>query len=141
MTTWLDDIEARCEKATKGPWENEDHRGRGDWRSTGLIWARTREQSHPGEPICQVDCRRLGSLSDEQAITAFEANADFIAHSRTDNPILVARLRMAIEVLEEIASCDDEGHSYANQRAQDQRWAKAALDELERSPTEEKCEF
>ena len=74
-------------KATPGEWRVEDYRADGDWRSTGLIWAKEEHQYYsPGTAICQV---RFDLIKDQDAKT-FEANTDFIAHSRTDIPKLLA---------------------------------------------------
>ena len=42
---------------------------------------------------------------------------------------LIKRIRRLREVLGEIAADDDEGDTVKNQRAQDQRWAIAAIEE------------
>lgn len=93
----LKEIEERCEKATPGPWENEDYRepNGNNWRSVGLIWSKNMGAYHPGTPVCKVDCEKLHAASESGKIKEFEANAEFIAHSRTDIPRLVAALRLA----------------------------------------------
>jgi hypothetical protein len=85
MTSYLDEIEQRAMSATPGPW---DVRCR-EFSNTELprnIWA------------------NYGWIAKTEGLSQ-EANADFIAHAREDIPILVKRLRMAIEVIRQINKC------------------------------------
>lgn len=88
----LEEIRKRVEAATDGIWEVEDYRSDGDWRSTGIIWARNKGHYHPGTKVCSVDCRAMSSISDPKEIAEFEGNADFIARAREDIPFLLAEV-------------------------------------------------
>lgn len=77
--------------ATAGKWSVEDYREDGDWRSTGLIWARTEEQHYsPGTRVAATNCDDLSAVSAPEKIEEFEANAQFIAEARTLLPLLAA---------------------------------------------------
>ena len=96
----LKELRELAERATPGIWSVEDYRGNGnpDWRSTGLIWAKTEEQYYqPGTRVCAVNCDKLSSISPPEEIARFEADAAFIAASRTAIPQLVAALEKALE--------------------------------------------
>lgn len=97
---WVEEIQKRLAAATPGEWRVEDYRETGDWRSTGLIWAKTEEQYYsPGTPVCQIDCRKLHAASPEEKIKEFEANGSFIAHAPTDLKNLLAERELLREVL------------------------------------------
>lgn len=94
-----------------GNWVVEDYRQQSkDWRSTGIIWAKTEENYYsPGKKICSVSCSNLHAGSDPIEIAEFEANSTFIAHARTDIPKLIEALeeanekvRIAVEALTKI---------------------------------------
>jgi hypothetical protein len=87
------EIRERCDKATESPWEVEDYRDAGDWRSTGKVWGGL------GHHICQVNCDKLSSVSPKEQISEFETNAEFISASRTDIPWLVSELSKTREAL------------------------------------------
>lgn len=72
LETYLAEIEARCEKATPGPWSNDV-----DWDFV------CQEPFDENKKAIASDCHRL--------------NSDFIAHARTDIPRLLAALEKAIE--------------------------------------------
>jgi hypothetical protein len=77
----LDAIEARAEAATEGPWWPEG-KVIGGWR----IYARDREQA--------PDFTEVGSVREVFVGTGqHDADADFIAHARTDVPALLAEVR------------------------------------------------
>lgn len=88
----LEEIRKRVEAATPGPWEVEDYRCDGDWRSTGNVWARNKGHYHPGTKVCEVNCHSMSSISDPRDIGEFEGNSAFIAHARDDIPFLLAEL-------------------------------------------------
>lgn len=98
----LKEIKERAEKATMGNWVVEDYRQQSkDWRSTGIIWAKTEENYYsPGKKICSVSCSNLHAGSDPIEIAEFEANSTFIAHARTDIPKLIEALEKSIEVIQ-----------------------------------------
>ena len=68
----LDEIEARANAATPGPWEG---------KRNGGMYARDRE------PVFETGC---GCCSDPDLT---DENSAFIAHARTDVPALIARVR------------------------------------------------
>lgn len=76
----LDQIEARAEKATPGPWEERAIRGLGN--SLGV-------DSVSEGFVCEVN-RVRGK---------YKANATFIAASRTDGPVLVKIAKMWVKEL------------------------------------------
>ena len=88
----LEEIRKRVEAATPGPWEVEDYRCDGDWRSTGNVWARNKGHYHPGTKVCGVNCHSMSSISDPRDIGEFEGNSAFIAHAREDIPFLLSEL-------------------------------------------------
>ena len=88
----LEEIRKRVEAATPGPWEVEDYRCDGDWRSTGNVWARNKGHYHPGMKVCGVNCHSMSSISDPRDIGEFEGNSAFIAHAREDIPFLLSEL-------------------------------------------------
>ena len=76
----LDVIEARAEAATPGPWRNEPDTG------AGRVWVQR------GYFRDEADCEPLFSLRGKEAYEQRSADADFIAHARTDIPNLLAAL-------------------------------------------------
>lgn len=90
----LEAIEARAKLATPGPWE-KCSASNGQCQC-GFVWNR----KWPG-PVCSVTRHdeELGYTCDEKL---FQANKDFIAHSREDVSILldeVNRLRGRVRIL------------------------------------------
>ncbi len=82
MTITQEDLDAiweRERKASEGPWENEEG------------WA-TVHQSYDAFGLGRImgiaDCRRTDSKGRISAQELREANAEFIAHARTDIPVL-----------------------------------------------------
>lgn len=90
---WKAEARERLSTRTQGKWENEDYRGNGDWRSTGLIWARNKGDYHPGTTICQLDERKVT----EENVKEFEANGQFICHAPSD-------LETALKVISHLES-------------------------------------
>jgi len=70
----IERIEARCKAATEGPWDGSDDE----------VWA-------------TLDC--ICETIDDETV----ANADFIAHSRTDIPKLTKEIRRLRSGLENLA--------------------------------------
>lgn len=77
----LDEIEARANAATEGPWEVEHHYARGVGRYVV-------SEVHP-----PVECEGNGAGGVYRS-----EDAEFIAHARTDVPALVSALRAVLEV-------------------------------------------
>lgn len=89
--TELQAIAQRAEKATEGPWEN----CRGFVRSP----VHGSEMTAPGFTVT-TSCLWVAECRDGEAFYNADANADFIAHARTDIPALLAeitRLRAQVE--------------------------------------------
>lgn len=97
----LDEIKARAEAATEGPWEWTQYRvptlegWKGDpatyrWQTEVL------EADHNGECGCRSAC--------QLELTVLPPDAEFIAHSRTDVPALVAAVEAVLELHH--AQCD-----------------------------------
>lgn len=105
LDTLIAELRKQVDAATPGPWENEDQRERGAWRSSGLIWSRNRGDYHPGTPICRMDEREVT----EENVTQFEANAAFIAAARTLVPALLDALQLARELLRNEVLVSDPG--------------------------------
>jgi hypothetical protein len=116
MSKYLDQIAARMKLATSGPWECLIPAMTGEW-PTGRIRPIKIEGKLYGHPMLKI------------------ADAEFIAHSRTDCEILLSRLRTAIEALEKLR--DGPGNNMVSWR---QTWAhefsSKALQELSAPPSE-----
>ena len=85
----LDEIEARANAATEGPWEWEGE-AKGEWEigANSLVPSR-----RPDDPVL------YGYGYDASGIEVkTPADAEFIAHARTDVPALVAALRAVLEL-------------------------------------------
>ena len=106
MSTFLDEIEARAKAATPGPWSTGGHKG----AFTGV----------------EAECDPSGWIvcPDDEYETTKNADAEFIAHARQDVPILVERLRRAIEGLRSAKAMNCGHYVQFNQLA----------DEIESSP-------
>jgi hypothetical protein len=92
----LDEIEARANAATDGPWAAR-HRAGLDWLSQS---PHVDNDGHePGSSVGLADAvdPLWGSLWPSRNATA---DAEFIAHARTDVPALVAALRAVLDVCE-----------------------------------------
>ena len=91
----LDDIQARADKASTGPWavDHEDYDGASVYMNDGIGWGRA------------YVCTDLQQGEDEGA-----NDAEFIAHAREDVPKLVAALRAAEEVAARLDMMS--GHTY-----------------------------
>lgn len=111
----LDEMQARCDAATPGPWRHED---RGGW-------------AYPAPPAVVGPEHKPGVFGGHQTITQLtegggrvwgtvgkyeleQRNAAFIAHARTDMPRLIAALRVAMEGLERANAALDETFSHFN---------------------------
>ena len=94
-------LRAECDAATPGIWRVEDYRHNGDWRSTGLIWAKEDPDSClVGTRVCEINCDKLHAGSPPEKIAEFEANAAFIASARTSVPMLIDALEEALNGFE-----------------------------------------
>ena len=94
LTDRLDEIEARAEAATPGPWEADDIGHSGAEEPSGIV-------VHTGA----FDWDDLMRGEAESAVTWMPGwdrhhgdNAEFIAASRTDVPALVAALRAVLDL-------------------------------------------
>ena len=85
----LDEIEARANAATEGPWEWEGE-AKGEWEegANSLVPSR-----RPDDPVL------YGYGYDASGIeVSNDADAEFIAHARTDVPALVEALRAVLNL-------------------------------------------
>lgn len=99
LTDRLDQIKARAGAATKGPWEVcAFDSGHSEFEmSVSVITASA------GDRICDMD--GLGrTLNEIDARDDGVADAEFIAHARTDVPALVAALRAVLDLKSEYGS-------------------------------------
>ena len=80
----LNEIEARANAATEGPWEHEPPPGPGE---------------DPMRPICVYPKEDGGTLAYVQPL---EADAEFIAHARADVPWLLEQVKLRDKALEAV---------------------------------------
>lgn len=88
------EIKKRADEATPGPWSTERHGA-----------------PLPGDSWWTV-IHHTGQVS--RILSTRPCDAEFIAHSRTDVPKLVAALKLAIEAMEENAYQDEYMHFEAD---------------------------
>ncbi|MDZ4233744.1 MAG: hypothetical protein U1C73_08265 [Dietzia sp.] len=95
-TDRLDEIQARADEATDGPWEAR-HRADLDWLSRSP--AVDSDGHEPGSSVGLADAvdPLWGSLWPSRNANA---DAEFIAHARTDVPELIYALRAVLDVLD-----------------------------------------
>ena len=89
----LDDIKARAEAATDGPWKWDNRRvptlnGMAGSRDVYRYETEVIEADHNGECGCRSAC--------QLDLTVGPADAEFIAHARTDVPALVAAVEAVL---------------------------------------------
>ena len=89
LTDRLDEIKARAEAATEGPWEAEGTEITQHW-TRPQPWATVASN----EVACMAYCYGGSGRGIER-----ETDAEFIAASRTDVPALVAALRAVLGVI------------------------------------------
>ena len=102
----LDEIEARANAATEGPWEWEGV-AKAAWEegANSLVPSR-----RPDDPVL------YGYGYDASGIEVkTPADAEFIAHARTDVPALVAALRAVLEVHKEDGNGWEPGGSFCTE--------------------------
>ena len=121
--TRLDEIEAREQAATKGPWVTSGSGAGSVWVSRKGIGYLAEPESQPST-IASIGRRALGFFRmrgdgiilkhqrdkdmDREYWRQMEVNADFIAHAREDTPYLLAELREAqgkLGAVEKAARC------------------------------------
>ena len=96
MSSRLDEIKARAAAATGGPWKWDNRRvptlnGMAGSRDVYRYETEVIEADHNGECGCRSAC--------QLDLTVGPADAEFIAHARTDVPALVAALeRVSLHV-------------------------------------------
>jgi len=84
----LDAIKARADAATPGPW----YRVGPPW-NRGAPWVNAgSEDPHHGRFLCDLDAEMAGVDRDDDEPSNEVADAEFIAHARTDVPALLARI-------------------------------------------------
>lgn len=89
LTQLLDQIEARANAATPGPWRFAKHWGPYNWQGAIL---------HDGKGVYNLEVLQMATCTPER-----DANGSFIAAARSDVPKLVEALREAIDSFEAIA--------------------------------------
>ena len=103
----LNEIEARANAATEGPWEWE---GKSD-----EMWPQG-ENSLMATGGAEPEYVLMAWGYDAYGITAeCDADAEFIAHARTDVPALVAALRAVLEVHKEDGNGWEPGGSFCTE--------------------------
>lgn len=109
----LGQIEARADAATEGPWKIETH--------YGMSQSRRRQIVVPGwmTPIAVLG----------QENPYGDPDAEFIAHSRTDVPALLAALRAVLAECEELDEVPEDSGSGADAARVIRRMIAAALGE------------
>ena len=80
----LEAIEARCSKATPGPWRNTWK----DCKHYMSSWFIDRDEDDIGVGLCAFDINQINA-----ELYATDDDAEFIAHAREDVPALLARVR------------------------------------------------
>lgn len=75
--TWIDQVDARTNAATDGPWEPTRH---------GV------------ETVPPDDLHRFDIMAEQVARTDFTVDAEFIAHARTDLPAATTALRSVLDL-------------------------------------------
>lgn len=103
MSKWLDEVKARAESATPGPWRQESY-------LSGTEYIRfqtsTKENSHgDGTLGCHMTYRNIAAfdMSEDECDRRKHADANFIAHARTDVPLLISKLEAAERALDKVA--------------------------------------
>lgn len=91
----LAEIQERVDAATEGKWWVRDSRTCSGINSPNKKWGYTDKSGKTAFTIRAGKSQGLAVLFDNN-----ENNADFIAHSRTDIPLLLKMLRRAVEGLE-----------------------------------------
>jgi hypothetical protein len=92
----LKEIKERCEAATEGPWKNEDNAW--DGNSNVIVW------DSEFDPIIYVNSG-FGFQRKDPIEHKGNWNSRFIAHARTDVPML---LEMVEHIIKSYCYCDDE---------------------------------
>ena len=95
MSSRLDEIKARAAAATGGPWKWDNRRvptlnGMAGSRDVYRYETEVIEADHNGECGCRSAC--------QLDLTVGPADAEFIAHARTDVPRLVAAVESVLEL-------------------------------------------
>lgn len=94
---WLQEAQARCDKATPGPWGYADTKGVGQK-------ARLRVVGADGVQVCDCEApkRPENALKFQRLLQEDEANAEFIAASREDLPRALALIEAQDRRIEEL---------------------------------------
>ena len=108
----LDEIEARAQSATKGPWWKTEY----DSEPNIEVWAGP--DASPTAMVCEVSTEVEGR--EEYSIHDQELDATFIAHARTDVPLLVAEIKRLLRYAEHRASCKVD--EYKNSKVAGRPW-------------------
>lgn len=97
---WLDEVEKRCGAATPGEWDVHQFRDLRPWEVMGTNQAETMFRRKVAEfPIYGY------SAENNWMIDENKANAEFIARSKQDIPLLLAYCRRLRDALEGVCLC------------------------------------
>jgi hypothetical protein len=95
----LAEMEARANAATSGPWAVSEYKDDRDGLTYRLnVSEDCTEEMNVNLPICRT-CRW------DMSVEEMRCNAEFIAHARTDVPLLIAEVRRLRELLNICPCC------------------------------------
>lgn len=105
MTDWLEEIRARAEKATPGPWTwvGDEFEGEEEKCPHGYEWTNHGPSLEGKETIVLHEWGY-----DASGLTITRPDADFIAHSREDIPRLIAEVERLLQVVDACEELKDE---------------------------------
>lgn len=122
----LDEIAARAEAATKGPWEK--CLGSGNNLMTGIhSYARCHDTQPNPDFICDLapDSQYEGSVLERHGVQEHVANLNFIAAAREDIPFLLALVASQSASLERVRDlCDKTTDSFTSPVLGEYEWDK-----------------
>ena len=143
-------IAARCEAATKGPWESDSMRSEGSYGTGEDIhegFDTYKVTDEKGNVICDAYNSDVGEVHveyDEDGANAWDEvarrNTDFIAHAREDIPALltvIATLRTALDPFAKAGALIDQ--DWADNNVVEIRWPddwyRVSVGDLRRAAT------
>lgn len=97
LTKKLEEIKERCEKATEGPWADYVYRDR--------LFVKHNPENNSVFDICTMTPQNY-KLSDLSEKYTYENDAKFIAHARTDVPMLLEVVESLIKTIEHSTTID-----------------------------------
>ncbi len=127
--TRLLEILKRCEAATPGPWETygQDDDGKGQFVASKTTHSGCGEDDNSHSTIGACAPKKVFTFEVVDASYGhacnYHENAEFIAHARTDLPLVVRALKVAI--------CRLEGHANSSLYDEEAKWAEGVLGEIQ----------